>query len=344
MRYVVLAAASMLVLAGLGAEARTRLLVNCFWPPQHHVCTKVLPAWIADVERVTEGRVSGIIPPKSVAPPPEQLAAVEQGLVDVAVQFNGLIQNRVKGPLVAMQPFVGIDDARIMSIALWETNRRFFPDEFDSVHLLTQFVISPGQLYSLTDEPINSVEELASRKMWVLLGPLAAIAKKLGAGVVSTPAVKAAEIISRGVVDGHLGLDAQAVRAFQLFSYTRSNTKFATPIYTTSFSMFMSKDKWAKISSADREAIMQVSGAVLGAKFGESWNADNFAAEALYPEYGIEVVAADPSFEQALKDASAFVTETWLAEAAAAGIDAEGALAFYRARLAELASRDGRQQ
>lgn len=326
-------AALVLSLSADIADAKTRLLVNCFWPASHHVCSKILPAWLEEVERVTEGRVTGITPPKSVAPPPEQLASVEKGLADVAVQFNGLIQNRVKGPLVAMQPFVGSNDAAAMSRALWETNRKFFPDEFDTVHLLSQFVISPGQLYSQTDTPINSIEELASRKIWALPGPLAAIAKNLGAGVVSTPAVKSNEIISRGVVDGHLGLDAQAVKAFQLLPYTKSNSRFEGALYTTSFSVFVNKDKWAEISPEDQEAIMSVSGAVLGEKFGSGWDAENAEAEASYAEAGVEVVNADPAFEAALVEASGFVTENWLKAASEAGIDAPAALEFYKSQL-----------
>ena len=333
MKTTLLLSATILATSATLAQAKTRLIVNCFWPAKHHVCTEILPNWIEQVETATEGRVTGIIPPKSVAPPAEQLASVEKGIADVAIQFNGLIQNRVQGPLVAMQPFSGINDAEKMSVALWETNREFFPDEFDTVELLSQFVISPGQLYSQTDTPINSIDELASRKMWVLPGPLAAVGKKLGSGVVSSPAAKSNEIISRGVVDGHLGLDAQAIRAFQLMPYTNSNTKFETPLYTTSFSVFVNSDTWAEISADDQASIMSVSGPVLGAQFGASWDAQNAAAEMLYAEEGIEVIDADPAFEAALMDASKFVTEGWLKSASEAGIDAQGAIDFYQAQL-----------
>lgn len=327
-------AALALAAASGAADAKTRLLVNCFWPSSHFACAEVLPNWIAEIERVTEGRVTGIIPPKSVAPPPEQLASIEKGLADVAVQFNGLIQNRVTGPIVAMQPFTGTHDAEAMSKALWATNRKYFADEFDTVHLLSQFVISPAELYSQTDTPINSIEDLAGRKIWVLPGPLADIAKNLGAGVVSTPAVKSNEIISRGVVDGHLGLDPQAVQAFQLMPYTKSTTKFAKAIYSTSFSVFVNADKWAEISPEDQAAIMSVSGDVLGAAFGARWNKAAAAAEAAYADAGIAVVEADPAFEAALIDASAFVTDEWLKAAEAAGIDGAGALEFYKSQLA----------
>ena len=333
MRTTLFFTATTLALLVGAADAKTRLLVNCFWPSSHFACAKVLPAWIDEIERVTEGRVTGIIPPKSVAPPPEQLAAVEKGIADVSVMFNGFFGEAALGPRVAMQPFVAIRDAELMSKALWETNRKYFPDEVTSVTILSQFVISPGELYSQNDTSINSIDDLAGRKMWVLPGPLAAISKKLGSGVVSTPAVKSNEIISRGVVDGHLGLDPQALQAFQLLPYTKSTTTFETPIYSTSFSVFVNNDTWADISPEDQEAIMSVSGGVLGASFGAVWNAAAARGEAAYVDAGIEVVSADPAFEAALKEASSFVTEGWKKAASAAGIDAEGALEFYQSQL-----------
>ena len=80
------------------ARAAERLIVNCFWPPQHAVCRKILPTWGKWVEEATEGRVKISIPPKSLAAPPEQWASVEKGIADVAAQFNGFIANRVDRP------------------------------------------------------------------------------------------------------------------------------------------------------------------------------------------------------------------------------------------------------
>jgi TRAP-type C4-dicarboxylate transport system substrate-binding protein len=319
------------------ASADTRLLVNCFWPSSHFACSEILPGWIDEVERVTEGRVRGIIPPRSVAPPPEQLAAVVGGVADVSVSFNGFVEEAV-GARVAMMPFVAIRNAERMSRALWATNRQFFPDEVTSVHLLSQFVIGAGELYSQTDTPINSIEDLASRRMWVLPGPLARIAAQIGSGVVSTPAVESNEIISRGVVDGHLGLDPQGVQSFQLLPYTRSTTRLSRPIYTTSFSVFINNDTWAGISPEDQEAIMSVSGDVLGAAFGARWDAAVAQGVAAYADAGVDVVDADPAFEAALVEASRFVTTGWLADAAARGIDGQAALDFYIGQLSDAAN------
>lgn len=331
-----LAAIAVLAATTAPSFANTRLVVNCFWPPQHFVCTEILPNWLDAVKEATDGRVRGNIPPKSVAPPPEQLASVEKGIADAAIQFNGLIGNRVSGPLVAMNPFIGSFDSPAMSQALWETNRKFFPDEFDTVHLLTQWVITPGELFSMTDTPLTTLEDFQARKIWSLPGPLANMSTELGAGVVSTPAVKSNEVISRGVVDGHLGLSGDGLKSFQLIPYTKSRTNFSRAIYTTSFSFMVNKDKWAEISPEDQEAIMAISGADLGMKAAQKWDDVAEAVYSQFDELGISVHDVDPALEEAFVKASEPVRQGWIKRASDAGIDAEAALAFYIQRVGEL--------
>lgn len=328
--------AGLLISLSTAADAQTRLLVNCFWPPQHYVCQSILPTWLEEVKEATEGRVTGIIPPKSVAAPPEQLNAVEKGIADVAPQFNGLIQGRVTGPLVAMNPFIATTDAPAMSEALWETRDAFFPEEMESVQLLSLWVITPAELYSQTDTPLTTMDDLKSRKIWALPGALASIMKAVGAGVVSGPAVQANEIITRGVVDAHIGLSPTAVRDFRLIPYTKSMTRFSASIYSTSFSLVMNKDKWAEISPEDREAIMNVSGAHFGRMAASHWVEADQTALVEFEDAGIEIVEADPAFEDALKEAASAVTEQWIAKANEAGIDGQAAYDFYVSRVQEL--------
>ena len=107
-----------LILPGLAQAQDVTLIVNCFMPPQHFLCSQLLPGWLADVEAATGGRVSGLVLPTSAAPPPDQLAATEAGQVDVAVQFNGLIPGDTVGARVAMVPFSGSDSAERNSARL----------------------------------------------------------------------------------------------------------------------------------------------------------------------------------------------------------------------------------
>lgn len=325
-----------LAMSATMAQAKTRLIVNCFWPPKHFVCTQVLPSWLDEVEKITEGRVVGNIPPKSVAPPPEQMASVEKGIVDAAVQFNGLIGNRVNGALTAMQPFVGSFNGPAMTQAQWETNRKYFPDEFSSVELLSQWAITPGRLFSTTDTPLQTLEDFKSRKVWALPGPLANMAKSIGAGVVASPAVKSNEVISRGVVDAHLGLGGDAIQSFQLIPYTKSLTQFSKALYTTTFSFVINKDKWAEISAEDQAAIKAISQEKVGMAASAKWDSIANSVYAKFDELGIKIVDVDPALEDAFVKAAEPITEAWKAKSKEAGINADAALSFYQTRLAEL--------
>ena len=340
MNYRTLAAGAVATVAlstiGSMAAANTRIIVNCFWPPQHFVCQQVLPGWLDAVEEVTEGRVVGNIPPKSVAPPPEQLASVEKGIVDASVQFNGLIGNRVVGALTGMQPFTGTRNAMDMTAAAWETNRKFYPDEFDTVELLAQWVITPGDLYSGTDTPIVTLDDFKSRKIWALPGPVANMAKSIGAAVVATPAVKSNEVISNGVVDSHFGINGDGLRSFQLTPYTKSMTRLSKPVYSTSFSFFINKDKWAEISPEDQEAIRAISQEKVGMAAAQLWYDVSEDVHASFGDLGINIVDVDPALEEALVAASEPIIASWKERAEAAGIDGDAALAFYKQRLAEL--------
>jgi TRAP-type C4-dicarboxylate transport system substrate-binding protein len=334
-------AAAVMLLAGAAsqAQASTRLIVNCFWPPQHAVCTKLLPTWAKWVEQATNGDVKITIPPKSLAPPPQQWASVEKGIADAAFQFNGFIANRVWGPTVAMQPFIATHDSPAMSQALWETYEKYFPHEYKGVHLLSLWVITPAELWSQTDKPVNSMADLKSRKIWALPGTNANIMKAVGAGVVSGPAVQMNEIVSRGVVDAYVGVSPASVRDFRLIPYTKSMTRFDRGIYSTSFSFLMSEKKWNALPKKDQDAITSVSGAKFGRMISAYWiQADKEAGVALQ-KAGVKTVKADPQFEAALVKIGNNLTKKWIETANKRGIDGQAAYDFYVKRVHELSQK-----
>ncbi len=342
MRLLLLAvAAAVVLLAGATnhAHAATRLIVNCFWPPQHAMCRKIMPTWGKWVEEATQGRVKISIPPKSLASPPEQWATVEKGIADVAAQFNGFIANRVWGPTVAMNPFIATQDAPAMSQALWETYEKYFPNEYKGVKLLSVWVITPGELWSQTDTPVNSIEDLKSRKIWALPGTNANIMKAIGAGVVSGPAVQMNEIISRGVVDAFVGVSPTSVRDFRIIPYTKSKTVFDRGIYSTSFSFLMNGKKWNALSKEDQKAIMSVSGVKFGRMASAYWVEADKTAEVEVEKAGIKIVKADPKFEAALIKVGEGLTKKWIATANKRGLDGQATYDFYVKRVKELSGK-----
>jgi TRAP-type C4-dicarboxylate transport system substrate-binding protein len=334
-----LAAAVIALASAAGAE--TRLLINCFAPPQHVMCRDILPGWKDSVEKATAKRVTIEFPAKSMAPPPAQWESVTKGVFDGALQFNGFIAKQVVGARVAMSPFVAVLNAEAMSVALWRTYEKFMADkgEYSEVQLLGLFTAPGADFYSMNDTPVASVETLKSRKMWALPGATSTLLKELGTPVVSGPAVQMHEIIARGVVDGFVGIPASDVVAFKLVPYVKSATVTKRKIFAPTFSFFVSKEKWAKIPAADRKAILAVSGEKFAALAGGAWRKLEDGAATELKKAGIRFVEADPAFEAALVKASAAFTAAWIKEAGAKGIDGKAALAFYTRTLEQLTAR-----
>ncbi|HPE62191.1 MAG: TRAP transporter substrate-binding protein DctP [Thiothrix sp.] len=318
-------------------QAKTRLLVNCFLPPQHFLCREVLPEWKKSVEAATEKRVVINIPAKSMSPPPAQLESVLNGVFDGALQFNGFITEQVVGPRISMTPFTAVADSEVMSMALWRTYEKFMADknEYQGVQLLGLFAAPGADFFSTTNTPITTLDDLKSRKMWALPGAPAELLKTLGTPVVSTPAVGMNEIISHGVVDGHVGAPSNEVVAFNVLPYSKSVTRTRQKIFSPGFSFFVSDAKWKAISPQDQQAILAVSGEAFSRMAGATWWKHEQEALKKIDEK-IQVLEADPAFEAEMIKASQPFIDAWIKQAEAKGIDGKTALQFYQDTINEL--------
>ena len=319
------------------ASAQTRILLNCFFPPQHFICQDVLGGWAKDVTDATESRVRVAILPQTMAPPPEQLISARAGVFDAAIQMNGFIENEVVGTQVSQLPFTGVSDGRANSLALWNTYEKYLSsnDEYDGVELLGLFVAPGADFYSLTDEPIRSLEDMKSMKMWATPGATAEILKQAGSAVVAGPAVQMTELIQRGVVDGFVGIPASDAMAFNVLPSAKSATVTRLKITTPTFSFFINDDAWAKIDPADQETIRALSGAAFAERAGSIWTGIEEKALAEREEK-IEVIQAPEAFEAELTAAGQTWSDKWIEAANAEGIDGSAALDFYKSEVVRL--------
>lgn len=329
--------AAIMAIGGTAADAKTRIVANCFFPPQHFTCQDVMKVWGDEVERVTEGRVRVNIPAKSMAPPPEQLASVRGGVFDAAFQFNGFIAGEVVGVGVSLQPFVNGNDAHANSLAFWRTYDQFVADKapIEGVQVLGVMAAPGADFFSLTVTPITSLEDVRNRKMWALPGVTADIVKEVGSAAVSGPAVQMTEIIQRGVVDGFVGIPDADAKAYNLLPYIKSVTQTEAKIFAPTFIFVISNSKWAEIEPTDQEAIMSVSGEAFAELGGRVWAEAEAAAETELAQ-AAEAGAASEAFEAELQEIARPYQARWVEAANAEGIDGQAALDFYRKTVSEL--------
>lgn len=318
------------------ASAQT-ILYNCFFPPQHYVCTEFLPEMNRRVEAATDGRVKLRIPPRTMAAPPDLFDGMVNGVMDGTMQFNGFLSHRVTGIQIPHLPFVGQEGSEAASVALWETYQKFFGelDEYGPAHLLSVWAFSGGEIFSLTDSPIQSAADIGARKMWAPPGMPAELTVATGSSVVAGPAVQMLELISRGVVDGYLGLPYAEVVQYNLLDYTRSVSVLPNKIFQPTFSFMISEEKWNTIAAEDQEAIMAALGGEFARFMGQYQDRVNREALERMREAGVEIMENPGTLLEDLQPIGAELRANWLEAAEAKGIDGEAALNFFAASYAE---------
>ncbi|MDN5250374.1 TRAP transporter substrate-binding protein DctP [Betaproteobacteria bacterium LSUCC0117] len=314
------------------AQAQTKLLFNVFLPPTHFL-QQPMRDWAADVDKATGGNVKVEFAAGNLAPPPQQLPGVASGIFDIAVTANIFIKS--KAPLLEMSqlPWL-IYDAEAASVALWRMYGKHFEakNQFPDVQLLSLFHFAGGHAYSLTDKPINSVDELKSRKMWALPGEAADLLKNLGISPITGPAVKVGEPVSRGVVEGVYGISLDSVVDFKASPYIKAITLFPKAATSTNFSMFINKGKWAALSEKDRAAILSVSGEKLAAAVGRAANEASARSLAKMKASGIQAYNVDPAFYDTLQKAAERSYKEYEGTAAKAGLDGKALVAEFKAQ------------
>lgn len=332
-----LSLAGTVALAGLAPSAASAqtIVYNCFFPPQHYTCRTMLRGWSERIEKATSGRVKFNIPPKTLVAPPDQYDGVVNGVMDAAIQFNQFIANRVTGIQVGQLPFIGTESAESGSIATWRTYQKFFADkdEYGPVKLLAVYATNGAEFFSMTDQPIRSIDDIKGRKMWALPGVTANVIKETGSAVVAGPAVQMLEIISKGVVDGYTGVPYSSVVQFKLKDYTKSATVFKRKIFTPTFSFFIHEKKWNEIAAADRTAIEALSGERISRYFGQVQDGVQKKFREQLLKDGLQVVQGDDATLARLEAIGQPMINAWLKKTAAMGVDGKAAMAYYKSVL-----------
>jgi TRAP-type C4-dicarboxylate transport system substrate-binding protein len=313
------------------ASAQTTILFNSFIPATHPVNTLVFKPWADEVAKVTQGRVKIDIPTSSLAAPPQQMDGVIKGVFDMAYQYHGFLENKVK--LSQLAHLTGVNTtAKGSSIALWRTYEKFFKpaNEYKDVHVVGFFVLPPGTIFGMKG-PIERVADIKGVKFYTTPGLAADLFSAAGAGVVSVPATRSHEIISGGTVDAFAGYSVTEAGSFKTLQYAKQITDVPGGINAPSFAIFLNKKKWASVSPADREAIGKISGEALAERMAAVDKVDaKFRADA--EALGIKIRPASASFTDELHKLAEPQVQAWMKDAKSLGVDGSAALTYYKAQ------------
>lgn len=331
---LMLATGLMAATAFTPAMAQTTLTVSTWASPNHGINSMVWPTWGEWIEEATEGRVKLNVV-YDLGPSHSQMDIVADGIGDVTWMFHGHFPGRFLTTELPELPFFEDVSSEVMSAAYWRTHEQFLAKarEHRDVEVLAVGVHGPGQVFSR--EKIESLDELKGKRMRVGGGVMSEIARRLDISGVNLPPTQTYEAASQGVIDGAF-LTLEGLRSFRVAEVAPYTLSLPGGLYRGSFAIVINPDTWGSLSAADREAIMGVSGERLSRLFGEMMDISDESGVAFAKEQGNTFTEASPEVVAAARELTADLESTWVENAAKSGVEAQAALDFFKAQLAEL--------
>lgn len=261
------------------AQANTSLTMSSWVPPAHYVVKDILVPWTEEVKKATQGRVSINLLPKAVGSPPQHFELARKGVADVTWGNFTYEPERFKMMWFAELPMMG-SNCEATSVALWRTYEKHLSSNaaFKGVKMLGVGMLGGGQ-FNHPSKLLDSLDTLKGQKVR-MGGPIQKrLLEELGAIPVAGPAPKAYEMLQGGQIDASLH-PLESVVNFRLDGVLKSHTIVPNGLYDATFFIVMNEGKWSKISKADQDAIMKVSGEMLSRKWGQEFDKQNKPAEA----------------------------------------------------------------
>ncbi|TCP08323.1 TRAP transporter substrate-binding protein [Caldimonas thermodepolymerans] len=321
------------------AQSRVTLRYSNWLPPTHVLHHNVIKPWIEEVSQVTQGRVKIEVLPKVVGSVPTQFDVVRDGLADLSFVIHGYTPGRFRGHELLELPFLG-SDAEALGAAAWRIHHKHLKElnEFAGTVPLAIFTQGPAALFT-TPGPIESIEQFKGLKLRVGGPAQIPLMNVIGAVAIQRPVSQLYEVMSTGVVDGAV-LGREAVKNFNLGRTIRHGLLLPGGFSNLGQSIVVNERAWNRISAADREAIMRISGEALSRRFGAQFESMDRAGIEDVIAHGGKVTQANPKLVEDLRQAFKIADDAWFDKAKAAGLkDPQKVLADFRNEVATLQSK-----
>ncbi len=291
------------------------------FPPAATFPCVQMERWKEEVQKRTGGKV--------------QIATFPGGtLLDAKGMIDGVIAGQADiGCLcMAYQPgrFVfengtalplGIPNAKVGSLVLWDLYNKYKPESFAKVKVLTMFATAPSNIMS--KKAIRAVEDVKGVALRAS-GGAGDILKAWGAEVAGMPMSETPDALQKGVVQG-LYSSAEVMMDFKYAELCKFVTLTETVIYP--FAVVMNQKAWDALPD-DIKKVMD--GLALEQCEWTGTYMDNHVKESLEwskKEHKVEVITLSPEQMAAWNKPLAGLTAKWVEDAKKANLPAEQILA-----------------
>jgi len=208
------------------------------FPPAPTFPCVQMERWKKEVERRTNGQVAiNTFPGGTLLDAKGMVDGVIAGQADIGSTSMAYQPGRFIVTNATALPF-GFPNATVASLTLWDLYKKYQPQEFSKLKVLTMFASAPANIYAKV--PVKNLDDLKGLQLRAS-GGVAQVLTALGATPVGMPQTETPEALQKGVVKGA----ASSLETLMDFKYAEM-CKYVTflngPIYP--FAVFMNMDKW----------------------------------------------------------------------------------------------------
>lgn len=307
-----------LVLTGIPAAADTRPVTLNYanFPPASTFPSVQMERWKTEVEARTHGRVRiNTFPGGTLLGARDMMDGVIAGQADIGCLSMAYQPGRFVITNATSLP-LGVPNARVGSLMLWDLYNKYQPEAFNQVKVLTMFTTAPANIMSR--RPIYTLEDMRGMDLRAS-GGAAEILKAWGANQIGMPMSATPEALQKGVVQG-LFSSLEVMKDLKFAEICRHVTLTDTAIYP--FAVVMNLKSWNALPP-DVQQVMED----LGLEQAE-WTGnymDNHARESIAwskAEHNVEFIELAPEEKarwEALLDP---ITAAWIQDTTAKGFPA----------------------
>jgi TRAP-type C4-dicarboxylate transport system substrate-binding protein len=321
-------AMSITALFAFNATAKTQMTYANFFPPQHGQ-SKLAESWCQEVEKRTNGEVSfKYYPSSTLLNPGTMYDGVVNGIADVG--FTVLAYSRGRFTVAAgidlpLGYTSGVQATKIANAVF----NKFQPEEFKDTQIMYLHAHGPGILHT-SDKQVANLDDLKGLKIRGT-GTSGLIVNALGGSAVGKSMRESYTMLQKGVVDGSLH-PFESNKGWKLGEVVHNATKSSACSYTTTFAIFMSKEKWGKLTPAQQKIIKEIN-VEWSVKHGEVWDSDDAAGIEFFKSKGGKVIELSAEEDAKWKAAVAPVFDTYIKKASAKGVDGKAVIDFIKSNM-----------
>ncbi|MBU1904489.1 MAG: TRAP transporter substrate-binding protein [Proteobacteria bacterium] len=220
------------------AAAEPIKLTYANFPPAPTFPCVQMERWKKEVEKRTNGAIAvQTFPGGTLLDAKGMLDGVIAGTADIGCLCMAyqpgrfLVTNATSLPL-------DLPSSKVGSLTLWNLYKKYKPEAFAKVKVLTMFTTAPANIMSKV--PIQNLDELKGVPLRAS-GGAAQILKAWGANPVGMPMPATPEALQKGVVKG-LFSSLEVMKDFKFAELCKYVTMTQVPVYA--FSVVMNMDKW----------------------------------------------------------------------------------------------------